>query len=94
MTLQSYLILMRDPQLTLAVGSALEARLTGDGHDALALVPAGHWQERARPGRGSLRAGDGRGAKPLQVWRRIIPGCDLAAYPTEHPDRSCEEAYA
>jgi len=85
MTSQSYLILMRDPQLAVAAGSALEARLTGDGRDALALVPAGHRRERARPGRGCLRAGDGRGAKPPQVCRRIIPGCDLAAMPNRAP---------
>ena len=74
LTTQSYLILMRDAHLAVAVGSALEDRLTGDGHDALALVPAGHWQERARPGPGSLRAGDGRAAKAPQVVARYKEG--------------------
>jgi hypothetical protein len=94
MTLQSYLILMRDPQLAVAVGSAFEARLTGDGHDALALVPAGHRQERARPGRGSLRAGDGRAGNHRRCGGASSPGVTSRPYRTEHLDRSCEEAYA
>jgi hypothetical protein len=94
MTLQSYLILMRDPQLALAVGSALEARLTGDGHDALALVPAGHWQERARPGRGACAPGTGGARNHRRCDGASSPGVTSRPYRTEHPDRSCEEAYA
>ena len=38
--MQSYLVHFRDRQLALAVGAGLEDRLTRDGHDAVALVPA------------------------------------------------------
>src|SRR6202035_957702 len=65
MTPQTYMILISDGSLALAVGAALEDRLASDGHSALALVPArgldfadaashrrlGTWQ--ARPGRSS-----------------------------------------
>jgi hypothetical protein len=40
MTSHTYLILIRDGRLALAVGAALEERLLRDGHEALALVPA------------------------------------------------------
>ncbi len=65
MTPQTYMILISDGSLALAVGAALEDRLARDGHSALALVPArgldfadaashrrpGTWQ--ARPGHSS-----------------------------------------
>jgi len=37
---QTYLILIKDDGLALAVGEALEDRLLGDGHSAVSLVPA------------------------------------------------------
>jgi hypothetical protein len=44
MTVRTYLVLIEDLDLALAVGGALEDRLSGDGHRALALVPtsSGH----------------------------------------------------
>src|ERR1700730_3581734 len=50
MTSQTYLILIRDGSLALAVGAALEDRLVRDGHDALALVPAVRGLEFAEAG--------------------------------------------
>jgi hypothetical protein len=41
MTVQTYLIHLRDRQLALAVGAELEDRLARAGRDAVALVPAG-----------------------------------------------------
>lgn len=40
MTPQTYVILISDGSLALAVGAALEDRLARDGYSALALVPA------------------------------------------------------
>ncbi len=70
MTSQTYLILIRDGRLALAVGAALEDRLLRDGYSAMALVPTvrgpefadadyhrhfGMWQAgRPRVGRGPL----------------------------------------
>ena len=39
MTSQTYLILIRDGRLALAVGAALEDRLLRDGYSGMALVP-------------------------------------------------------
>ncbi len=50
MTSQTYLILIRDGRLALAVGAALEERLLRDGHEALALVPAARGLELADAG--------------------------------------------
>jgi hypothetical protein len=61
LTPQTYVILIKDGSLALAVGAALEDRLACDGHSALALVPArgldftdagSHWHpgiSRGRP---------------------------------------------
>ena len=40
MTAQIYLVMIRDDRLALTVAGALKARLLGDGHDALVLVPS------------------------------------------------------
>ena len=41
MALQTYLVHFRDRRLALTVGAGLEQRLARDGHDAVALIPAG-----------------------------------------------------
>ena len=40
MSSQTYLVLIREGRLALAVATELEERLARDGHDAVALVPA------------------------------------------------------
>jgi hypothetical protein len=71
MTSQTYLILIRDARLALAVGTALEDRLLADGHRALALVPAARRPELAGPGYrkqfGTWQTGPGHTSRAPQV---------------------------
>jgi len=52
-TVQTYLIHLQDRELALAVGAALESRLTADGREAVALVPASDGLGLTRPESGS-----------------------------------------
>jgi hypothetical protein len=68
MTSHTYLILIRDGRLALAVGAALEDRLLRDGHEALALVPAVRGLEFADAGYlRRLRTGQAGPGQPSQA---------------------------
>ena len=68
MTSHTYLILIRDGRLALAVGAALEERLLRDGHEALALVPAVRGLEFADAGYlRRLRTGQAGPGQPSQA---------------------------
>lgn len=67
-TSQTYLVLIKDGKLALAVGAALEDRLSQDGRRAVSLVPATRGADFIDSVHGQcLEQWQGFGGGPLQV---------------------------